>query len=199
MHKLIKPLYIMTVSVFLIGCASTRDVQVRGYVQDKERVDQELQGRVGNWQNAPMVTEDPDRKPTRKIYVVEFTKEPPTDVMTTSADLNELKQEPMEKSYQEPMPTKSSSSAMAPQRQITIPNFDDMESNSQQTKRPPAPSTAVSYVDYKVEKDDTLQKIAKKFYNSYSKWQPIYEANKEIIKDPNVIKPGLMLKIPVNR
>ncbi|MBF0595345.1 MAG: LysM peptidoglycan-binding domain-containing protein, partial [Candidatus Omnitrophica bacterium] len=51
-------------------------------------------------------------------------------------------------------------------------------------------------VEYKVEKDDTLQKISKKVYGSYSKWTKIYDANKDVIKDPNRLKPGITLKIP---
>ncbi|MEI6437543.1 MAG: LysM peptidoglycan-binding domain-containing protein [Candidatus Omnitrophota bacterium] len=50
--------------------------------------------------------------------------------------------------------------------------------------------------EYKVEKDDTLQKISKKLYGSYSKWTRIYDANKEAIKNPNFVKPGTLLKIP---
>ena len=50
---------------------------------------------------------------------------------------------------------------------------------------------------YVVEKDDTLQKISKKVYGSYSKWTKIYDANRDVIKDPNFLKMGVTLKIPV--
>ncbi len=53
-------------------------------------------------------------------------------------------------------------------------------------------------VQYTVEKDDTLQKISQKFYNSYSKWTRIYEANKSAIPDPDRIKSGTVLQIPVD-
>ena len=53
-------------------------------------------------------------------------------------------------------------------------------------------------VQYTVEKDDTLQKISQKFYNSYGKWTRIYEANKPAISDPDRIKPGTILQIPVD-
>ena len=49
---------------------------------------------------------------------------------------------------------------------------------------------------YVVEKDDTLQKISKKVYGSYSKWTRIYDANRDVIKDPNFLKAGITLKIP---
>jgi len=49
---------------------------------------------------------------------------------------------------------------------------------------------------YTVQKDDTLQKISKKLFGSYGKWYKIYEANKEKIKNPNILKPGTVLTIP---
>ena len=49
---------------------------------------------------------------------------------------------------------------------------------------------------YTVQKDDTLQKISKKLFGSYGKWYKIYEANKNKIKNPNLLKPGMVLTIP---
>ena len=54
------------------------------------------------------------------------------------------------------------------------------------------------FTQYTVEKDDTLQKIAKKFYDSYSKWTRIYEANKSVIPNPDRIKSGTVLQIPMD-
>jgi nucleoid-associated protein YgaU len=50
---------------------------------------------------------------------------------------------------------------------------------------------------YVVKPGDTLKKIAEEFYGDASKWMLIYKANKAIIKDPDVLYPGLELKIPV--
>ena len=55
---------------------------------------------------------------------------------------------------------------------------------------------SVQAATYTVQKDDTLQKISKKVFGSYGKWYKIYEANKEKIKNPNVLKPGTVLTIP---
>ena len=49
---------------------------------------------------------------------------------------------------------------------------------------------------YEVKSGDNLSKIAKKYPNMT--WQKIFEANKDIIKDPNLIKPGQKLKIPLS-
>lgn len=47
---------------------------------------------------------------------------------------------------------------------------------------------------YEIKSGDNLSKIAQKYPGMT--WQKIYEANKDIIKDPNVIYPGQKLKIP---
>ena len=43
---------------------------------------------------------------------------------------------------------------------------------------------------------DNLSKIAKKFYGDSNKWKRIFEANRDILKDPDKIRPGQVLKIP---
>jgi len=49
---------------------------------------------------------------------------------------------------------------------------------------------------YTVQKNDTLQKISKKFYGTTKKWTKIYDANKDIMKGPNKIYPGQVINIP---
>ncbi|MGC3999538.1 MAG: LysM peptidoglycan-binding domain-containing protein [Anaeromyxobacter sp.] len=49
---------------------------------------------------------------------------------------------------------------------------------------------------HEVVSGDTLSKIAKQFYGDAAKYQKIFEANRDQLKDPNVIKPGQRLKIP---
>lgn len=53
--------------------------------------------------------------------------------------------------------------------------------------------------EHTVTAEDSLSAIALKYYGSAAKekYMAIYEANKETIGDnPNVIKPGMVLKIP---
>ena len=47
-----------------------------------------------------------------------------------------------------------------------------------------------------VEKGDTLSKIAKTMYGDAMKYPAIFEANKPMLKDPNLIYPGQVLRIP---
>jgi nucleoid-associated protein YgaU len=43
---------------------------------------------------------------------------------------------------------------------------------------------------------DSLSKIAKKIYGDGKRWKEIFEANKDKIKNPDLIHPGQVLKIP---
>ena len=47
-----------------------------------------------------------------------------------------------------------------------------------------------------VQSGDTLSKIAQKYYGDPSLYTQIFEANRDILKDPNKIFPGQKLKIP---
>lgn len=51
---------------------------------------------------------------------------------------------------------------------------------------------------YEIVSGDTLGGIAKKYYGSASKYMKIFEANREIISDPNVIHPGQKIRIPLD-
>ncbi len=49
---------------------------------------------------------------------------------------------------------------------------------------------------YTVQKGDSLSKIAKEHYGDAMKYPVIFEANKPMLKDPNLIYPGQVLRIP---
>ena len=49
---------------------------------------------------------------------------------------------------------------------------------------------------YVVKKDDTLSKIAKELYGDPMLYPKIFEANRDILTDPDRIKPGQKLRIP---
>lgn len=49
---------------------------------------------------------------------------------------------------------------------------------------------------YTVVSGDTLGKIAKSFYGNAMKYPVIFEANRPMLKDPNLIYPGQVLRIP---
>jgi nucleoid-associated protein YgaU len=61
------------------------------------------------------------------------------------------------------------------------------------TSLPAAPAPARSYT---VVAGDTLSKISKELYGDATKYMKIFEANRDSLKDPNLIKVGQVLKIP---
>jgi nucleoid-associated protein YgaU len=80
------------------------------------------------------------------------------------------------------------------------PDFSNVRAGGSSTAPAPAPSqptgTTGSGKTYVVVKGDSLSKIAKHEYGDANKWRTIYEANKDLIKDPDLIYPGQQLKIP---
>ncbi len=49
---------------------------------------------------------------------------------------------------------------------------------------------------YEVKKGDSLSKIAKAHYGDAMKYPQIFEANKPMLKDPDKIYPGQVLRLP---
>ena len=64
--------------------------------------------------------------------------------------------------------------------------------------RVPASTPAEASVEYYViEKGDSLSKIAKQHYGDANKYPVLFEANREVIKDANLIFPGQKIRIPL--
>lgn len=70
--------------------------------------------------------------------------------------------------------------------QNDMPDFSNVESGSS--------STATKI--YEVVSGDSLSKIAKREYGNANEWKRIFEANQDILNDPDKIQPGQKLKIP---
>jgi nucleoid-associated protein YgaU len=47
-----------------------------------------------------------------------------------------------------------------------------------------------------VQKGETLSKIAEQYYGDPSLYPKIFEANRDILKDPNLIRVGQKLRVP---
>lgn len=96
------------------------------------------------------------------------------------------------------------------------PDFSNVKSGSSSTAKP-APekpdfsnvssgvSSTATVLDttptvqtHTVVKGDTLSAIAKKYYGRASKWRVIFEANTDIISNPDLIRVGQVLKIPAD-
>jgi nucleoid-associated protein YgaU len=163
--------------VFVSGCGTT-GIEMRSYTEDKPRVDQDIgEGNAGYLSGTSHPEDRSQYKKTRKTYVLEISKGageiPPAE----------------EESY-------------------TVPSFEEPPSRPRPlsagmdvivlpSEGQPRPKAVPHFVEYTVEKDDTLQKISKKFYGSYGKWSKIYEANKSVIRNPDRIQPGIVIQIPM--
>ncbi len=80
------------------------------------------------------------------------------------------------------------------------PDFSNVTSGSSstapETPAPPVAETTDASRTYIVVSGDSLSKIAKREYGDAMKWRAIFEANRDVIKDPDLIHPGQVLKIP---
>jgi nucleoid-associated protein YgaU len=76
------------------------------------------------------------------------------------------------------------------------PDFSNVRSGGSSTAPAPKTSPAAGARTYVVVKGDSLSKIAKQEYGDANKWRAIYEANKDTIKDPDLIYPGQTLRLP---
>ena len=72
------------------------------------------------------------------------------------------------------------------------PDFSDVEGGSSSTLPTPEPEEQT----YTIASGDSLSKIAKHFYGDANRWREIFEANRDVIKDPDLIYPGKTIKIP---
>ena len=84
------------------------------------------------------------------------------------------------------------------------PSFGNVQSGGSSTApaastkpTPTSPSAAPAAPrTYTVVAGDSLSKIAKKVYGDGNKWKRIFEANRDTVKNPDLIHPGQVLKIP---
>lgn len=63
-------------------------------------------------------------------------------------------------------------------------------------RTPSAKTDTAGSQQYIVKAGDTLSRLAKQFYDSPYKWEKIYEANREQVKNPDYIYIGMKLTIP---
>lgn len=61
----------------------------------------------------------------------------------------------------------------------------------------PAPEKKSKDVFYEIKRGDTLGGIAKQYYGKASQYVRIFEANSDLISDPNKIYPGQKIRIPM--
>jgi len=154
--------------LFLTGC------HIRTYTVEKPRTDLDIEGNRGYIMGAP---KEEERKTsfgsTRKYTVVEI----------------ELGKRHHNVETQEQGQDTSLAGDNSEQEQGYASNSIEEEPDIQA-------GNETEYPKYKVRKNDTLQKISRRFYGTTKKWPKIYKANKDVLKSPDRVYPGQILRIP---
>ena len=80
------------------------------------------------------------------------------------------------------------------------PDFSSVQSGGSLTASSPATTNPLTAGrtgrTYTVVQGDSLSGIAERQYGDANKWPTIYEANRNIISNPDVIHPGQSFRIP---
>jgi len=191
--------------VFAAGCGT----EVRTYVMTKDRVGLDRGNGNGGCIMGTCPPPPPPTETTRKVYVLEITRPVPESevqkIESTAVNaLADSSTEPAAPADQTaPADTTPAAAAPAAPAAPVVPVVGELpgqgatdetttSAGTEATSGPVSPGQT-----YTVQKDDTLQKISKKVYGTYSKWYKIYKANKDKINNPNVLQPGTVLTLPV--
>ena len=151
----------------IFGC------KVKTYSVVRERPDRETYGNQGfltGQSDEPITIE----KKTRKTYVVEIESAKPK-VKAKKDVVLEMETE-IEDDY-------------SMQEDVGLDYFDEAQAIEES-------SSSVLERTYVVKKGDTLQKISLKFYGTSRRWNKIFKANKDRLKNSDKILPGQVLIIP---
>lgn len=76
------------------------------------------------------------------------------------------------------------------------PSEGGLMNNSGDTNRPQPQVPKVTTTTYTIKSGDTLWAISTKYLGSGSRYPEIFNMNRDIIKNPNLIYPGQKIKIP---
>ncbi len=159
----------MIISAVLLLLIGLSGCSVRTYEIEKARTDLEITGNRGYLVGEVPPAESTDLQKTRKISVTEIELGFPFSGRKKKAQPD-------------------SSNMQSQKEDPACQELTESDSISAEE------SASVQF--YTVEKNDTLQKISQKFYKTTRKWQKIFEANRDILKNPNSIRPGQVIKIP---
>jgi nucleoid-associated protein YgaU len=87
-----------------------------------------------------------------------------------------------------------------PQPQQPKPQAAPAQPTAQQPAQPASaaqPKSGPRFEMYTIKEGDWLSKIAGAYYGDVHKWSKIYDANRDVISDPDKIKAGMVIKIPL--
>ena len=194
-------LYSLPLITFIVsGCAAARVIPY-----DAERVDQEIYGNRGIVTGSASHLPIPERKKTRRMYDMEIellspeelgkSKEGKIDAEKSKTPIVEKKDKAVKK-QKGSVRLKTPGASVSPQVVYQKPAGTQKKYEKEKgvitlIKEEKEPKI------YVVEKGDTLQKISDKMYGTTKKWKKIYEANRDALESPDMIKLGQRLVIPM--
>jgi nucleoid-associated protein YgaU len=73
-----------------------------------------------------------------------------------------------------------------------IEGISKVDADALETEEP----AVINDLFYEIQKGDTLWRVAEIYYKDGRRYTEIFEANREVIKDPDKIYPGQMIRIP---
>lgn len=161
--------YLLGLSLVLVlsGCV------VRTYKVTKDRIDQNLTEGNRGYMMGQAPAEERERKTTRTTQVVEIELYPPL----------KFKKAPKEKVAPRP-----EEPVISEREEVVAETYIQPET---------AAITETNIEKYTVQKGDTLQKIAQKFYGTTKKWNKLYKFNQDVLKSSDKIYPGQVINIPL--
>ncbi|MFH1504748.1 MAG: LysM peptidoglycan-binding domain-containing protein [Candidatus Omnitrophota bacterium] len=169
-------LWVFISIIFLGGCLTTRS-----YTVEQPRVDREADGNQGFLAGTPKTEAKKSRLgDTRKFSVIEV-------------EFGAYKDEVEQKEADFTINKKPAFKKEIFNEEVIIDNDDESEITVVKAKKILSQEGPITYI---VQKNDTLQKVSQKFYKTTKKWQKIYEANKNTIKNPDKLYPGVEITIP---
>ena len=107
-----------------------------------------------------------------------------------------LKIEDLKVGFDDGVATIHGKAATQEDREKAILAVGNTEGVSRVDDRMTVTKVAVEAKLYTVKKGDSLSKIAKEFYGDPMKYPAIFEANKPMLQNPDLIYPGQVLRIP---
>ena len=160
---------------------------IRTYTIQKPRRDLDIKGNQGYLIGTPKKRPTPSKTArTFIVFEVELGPHQPKETFISPASKEE-----------EPKPPSESTSLEETILEEEVIEQEPQEGKQESKLAIPQQKVISRYTTYKVKENDTLQKISKKFYGTTKKWPVIYEENKDIIKNPDKIYPGVVIKIPL--
>jgi len=181
--------------ILLGGCMA-----VRTYTIEEPRVDTDMQGNRGYLTGTSSKSEIKKSKlgDTRKISVVEVE-------FGSSKTQSKIKKLDLNKSNEIAAVGEKEPAVMEKEQKLTVEEKAFLKDEASLVEEQEViveiasveeVSSPKEYENYVIQKNDTLQKISRKFYGTTKKWKMIYNTNKKVVKNPDILYPGTEIKIP---